>query len=134
MSSTTPQSTAQGKVCIICGDDVSTKPRVKNAEGKYLCKGSCDQAYLKQAKSAPPKPAAAPPSPESTLPPGDDIMARLVAGSPMLNAESCSSCGNSMPTGAVICTRCGFNAQTGKATKTVVSALKREKGSKERSR
>lgn len=95
------------KKCIKCGVDCSGKPRTKDAQGRYTCKACVDaaaKAVAKSVKTA--KPAAAPPE-------DADVMAALLTDSPGVSAEMCPSCGNGMPGGAVVCTLCGYNKQTG---------------------
>ncbi len=115
------------KICVVCGQDVAGKPRVKDAAGRYMCAGACQEKAAAAAKAAA-KPAPAPravtPPPKAppvAKPAGEgSVLGDLISSSPMLNSAMCSECGNPMPGGAVICTRCGFNTQTGKALKTAV--------------
>lgn len=113
------------KICVMCGKDVAGQPRVKDAKGRYLCAGECQQkaAAAAAAKASAPKPASAGPVPPAIAvakADGGNLLTNLIDQSPMLKAATCESCGNPMPGGAVICTRCGFNTQTGKALKTAV--------------
>ncbi len=123
-----------GKTCIVCGKDVSGQPRVKDAAGHYMCAGECQQKAIAAAKTrkdaqAAAKPAApSQPKPASNapLPPGG-LLGQLIDDSPMLNSARCESCGSAMPGGSVICTRCGFNTQTGKVLRTAVIVEKEKK-------
>jgi RNA polymerase subunit RPABC4/transcription elongation factor Spt4 len=132
-----------GKTCVVCGKDVSGQPRVKDAAGHYMCAGECQQkaiAAAKARKDAAAQPKPAPPAPlgptlakkpasSEPLPPGG-LLGQLIDDSPMLKSAKCESCGSAMPGGSVICTRCGFNTQTGKALKTAVIVEKEKKEDK----
>lgn len=97
-----PATEPTKKVCIVCGTDVSGKPRVKNAAGQYVCKGACE-AKIKSSQGG-----------------SDDLMAKLLEASPVLRGKPCANCGTNMKEGAVVCTNCGTNAGTGKKLKTAV--------------
>ena len=136
-----------GKTCVVCGKDVSGQPRVKDAAGHYMCAGECQQkaiAAAKARKDAAAQPKPGPPAPlgptlakkpasSEPLPPGG-LLGQLIDDSPMLKSAKCESCGSAMPGGSVICTRCGFNTQTGKALKTAVIVEKEKKEEKVASR
>jgi hypothetical protein len=117
------------KICVVCGKDVAGQPRVKDAAGRYLCAGECQQraAAAAKAKQAAPPPATVKAAPPPAAAGGGSLMANLIEDSPMLKAAKCESCGSAMPGGSVICTRCGFNTQTGKALRTAVVTLPKEK-------
>jgi hypothetical protein len=116
------------KICVVCGTDVASKPRVKNAQGEYLCKvGDCEKTAIARAKAAASTPRSAPPilsDPDQTL------MSNLIASSPMLSAKSCPTCSAPVTGNAVVCVRCGCNLQTGKQIKTAVihEKVKKEPG------
>jgi hypothetical protein len=120
------------KICVMCGQDVSGKPRVKDALGSYLCAGECEQrsAAVAKARAAAPRvgakvapPVVAKPVAET----GGTFMSNLIDDSPMMKATKCDACGQPMSGSAVLCTRCGFNTQTGKALKTAVVIQSHEK-------
>jgi hypothetical protein len=113
-----PSSTS-GKVCIVCGVDVSRKPRVKDQQGRYMCEGLCERTARERARAAAAKPASSVPA----APPVDDgydMMADLLSESPAVNVSVCPGCGNAMPGGALVCMNCGYNARVGKAAKTTI--------------
>ncbi len=112
-------SSASGKVCIVCGVDVSRKPRVKDQQGRYMCEGLCERTARERARAAAAKPASSVPA----APPADDgydMMADLLSESPAVNVSVCPGCGNAMPGGALVCMNCGYNTRVGKAAKTKV--------------
>ncbi len=122
---------AAGKICAICGEDVSGKPRVKDAQGRYMCAGLCEAKAAEQARarSAPrpkPAPAAAPAAPP-VVSSDAGLLGKLIEDSPMLKSAKCESCGSAMVGGAVLCTRCGYNTQTGKNIRTAVIIEKEQK-------
>jgi len=119
-----------GKVCVVCGTDVSRKPRVKDTEGRYMCEGMCEQAARERAKAAAAKAAAprltsaakpASSRPGASPPPANDdydMMSDLLSDSPAVSATACPGCGNVLSGGALVCMNCGYNARVGKAAKT----------------
>ncbi len=130
-----PGTDSPSKVCVVCGESVAGKPRVKDAAGRYTCAGAChDQhvAAVKAAARAKSESRAAPAPSPGTIPVGDErsVLSDLISQSPMLKAGKCEQCGGVIPQGGVICTRCGFNSQTGKNLRTAVYAEKVKKESK----
>jgi hypothetical protein len=131
-------ATASGKVCIVCGQDCSAKPRTKDPQGRYTCKECFDKLAAKRAQTAappaprpaaPPKPAARPQAPPvaplvEQAPDDDVVMAGLLKDVPAMT-ETCPSCGAGMLAGAAVCTMCGYNKETGRTLAT--KALKAPK-------
>jgi hypothetical protein len=106
-------SPATGKICVKCGTDCSNKPRTKDPQGRYTCKACFDALAAKAAAAkAAPKPKPADPIPIAE-PDDAAVMARLLESSPSLT-EMCPSCGSGMPVGAVVCTICGYDKNTGR--------------------
>lgn len=105
--------TTPSKICIRCGQDCSAKPRTKDTQGRYACKACADAATR-------PKAAAAPVPAETD--PDADLMAALMAQTKPDITESCPSCGSGLAPGAVICTICGYNKQSGKSQKSIIGA------------
>ncbi len=116
------------KVCVICGEDCSGCHRTKDSKGRYYHKDCYDQAKQEQearraaAHAEVPLPSADEPEAMSLL---SEIMDESVDTGP---SQSCLSCGYPLAAGAVICTRCGFNVQSGRALKVKV---KKEKAPRE---
>jgi hypothetical protein len=106
------------KTCAACGADVTSSPRVKDAKGRYFCRACAakKQAELskKVGQSAGPGAALAPAGGDA------DIMSRLVDDSIAKGAVSCPACRRPWKEGAVICTGCGFNKQTGQVVGTQI--------------
>jgi hypothetical protein len=119
---------ATAKTCIKCGTDCSNKPRTKDAQGRYTCK-TCYDAITKAAaaKAAAPKPKAAP-VPLEPEPDDAGVMAALLKDSPGTLTEMCPSCGSGMTAGAVVCTICGYNKETGKTVGAIVEKASSGKG------
>jgi hypothetical protein len=102
----------QMKVCIYCAEDCSSRPRTKDAQGRYACR-SCHEAALAKARPAAAVATAAPE--DGPIPIEDDLLMGLADGAPVAVASSaCPGCGHPLH-GAVVCIRCGFNTSTGKA-------------------
>lgn len=116
-----PTAQPAKKICVVCGTDVDGKPRVKDAEGRYVCKGECEVKLAKKAKAA---------ANTTPLADADDVMSKLVAASPVINAKPCANCGSPLRQGSVVCTNCGTNTETGKKLKTAIIKEKEEKAPK----
>ncbi len=43
-------STSASKVCVLCGEDCSNKPRIKDSHGNYYCKSCHQEAEHRKAK------------------------------------------------------------------------------------
>lgn len=122
-------TTQPTKVCVVCGVDVAAKPRVKDAQGRYVCKGKCEAKLASAAATAAAKSSrkSSPVAIAPAAPGADDIMGNLLSTSPVLNGKPCAACGSAMKTGAVVCTNCGTNVETGKKLKTAIIREKEEK-------
>ncbi len=130
-------STTQAKTCIVCQQDVSSKPRSKDAHGRYVCKEceakavatgaakrASDSAHAAKTESKPEPLAASKPPARSESKGGANAGGYdLFADVP----QPCPSCSAPMKNNASVCTICGFNKETGQALRTRVSA---EKGAK----
>ncbi|MCC6970153.1 MAG: hypothetical protein IT434_08010 [Phycisphaerales bacterium] len=115
------------KICVVCKQDVSNKPRRKDPAGKYICedcakKAAAPASKASDAQSTPTK-APAQPAPANEGVSDDFWNSKM---QPIGGAQTCPGCGTMMPGGAKICTRCGFDTGTGKAVRTRVTV---EKGS-----
>ena len=60
----------------------------------------------------------------------DPILSALVDDAAARAPISCSQCGSGMPKDAVLCTRCGYNSETGRAAKVRVEKAPKVKGEK----
>lgn len=133
-------STTPAKICQICKEDCSKKPRVKDAQGRYSCEACVAQRKAEAAllagadpKPAPesrhpskpgPKPATPEPIPlaldDADSPSAgfwDEAPSSAPAPAAAAPTARCGSCGAPMRGGAVVCTLCGYNSQTGKKMK-----------------
>lgn len=117
---------------MLCGEDVTGKPRTKDAQGRYACKACLDaRSKSRSASAAAPKPAARPAQHSSTAPTSgeDALLANLIDQATANQGPPCEACGTVMAKGAVVCARCGHNRQTGRAIRTTVVAAPKERGS-----
>ncbi len=85
-----------GKICVICGEDCSGRPRIKDPRGRYYCR-SCHElaAQRGQTRAAASQPAE--PAPGTVI---------------------CPSCESALPPGAKVCVACGINVDTGRSIVT----------------
>lgn len=104
------------KTCASCGADVTAAPRVKDAKGRYFCRECAAKMQAALAKKVGGTAAAAP------VPAGGDadIMSKLVDDSIAKGAVSCPACRRPWKEGAIVCTGCGFNKQTGQVVGTQI--------------
>lgn len=109
---------AAERICAVCKADCSTSERLKDKKGRYFHKGCYERAkkaaMAKQKRAQPagaPKRAAAARAPAARAPAA--VPANL----------SCANCTAMMAPGAVLCTSCGYNAQTGQMMQ-MLSAVK----------
>lgn len=108
------------KVCVICGRDCANVPRQKDPQGRYACKSCLDARAIAPSRAkdllvAPP-PKQAPGTPP--VDPDANVGYELLGDIP----EPCATCGAPLAKGIVVCTRCGYNAQTGERITTAVIA------------
>lgn len=77
------------KICVICGEDCSGRPRIKDSKGMYYCKSCHEEALRRKPARAE---AAPPPKPEPELElPEDDgsgMMAEIIEQSEAAATES----------------------------------------------
>jgi hypothetical protein len=98
-----------GKVCVICREDCSHRPRTKDASGRYYCTPCYAQAIARRPGASPSSRRDGP-----ALPPID--AGPLMELAPAVNTtdrRTCVACGHAIATDAVLCTACGYNTQTG---------------------
>jgi hypothetical protein len=102
-----------GKICIVCGQDCSHKPRSKDRQGRYTCD---DCSTRRKADSARNHAAPAPAAADEIIPflEEDSAPSRSAAGSP------CPHCARPMMADAIICMGCGFNRSTGRNVTTAM--------------
>lgn len=117
------------KVCRICSQDCSDKPRVRDRKGRYFCK-ACAMAHAK-------KPAAA----EPAGPAPDDNPYTLDDSAPgasplpieMLDyvdrSPPCPACMHSMPPDAKVCIACGYHVEKGIQSSTLIQRKAGKRGS-----
>jgi len=116
------EADSKAKICGICGTDVTSKSRVKDAQGNYFCKACIDkqQGGAKAPAPGAPKAAGKAPAPASASRDEMNVMAKLINESVSKNATSCPGCRRPMKDTAIICTNCGFNRQTSQVVQTEI--------------
>ena len=110
------------KTCVICGEDCSGRPRIKNARGQYACR-SC---YEARAASKAPAPAQSEQDSEDYGLAGVlDGLADGGAAEPVVPRNAaCPACNLPVAAGQAICTSCGCDLRSGKVAKTKVGRNK----------
>lgn len=122
------------KICIICGEDCSARPRLKDSGGQYACQ-ACVEAKKRQAakaKAPMPKVTAAPAAVAPVADGGigfsmDDYLGDATAVASADPGSHCPSCGAAKPADAIVCMQCGFDSASGKAMSTKVRKAKVKK-------
>lgn len=115
-----PEGPASAKVCTLCGEDCSSRPRVKDQQGRYFCKSCVDRRAAAKPKA--PAPAPPPAEDDSALP--ASFWSDLPTTS---NTSPCPGCGALMSNDAVICLSCGHNRQSGRKAKVKVAKAPRQR-------
>lgn len=125
-------SRGEGKVCVICGEDCSDRPRVKDRRGRYYCKACHDRALILKQHSEPPgpDPTQQPPDiPESNpyAVAGAPLAVEPPTPTPQVKADPdpadqqpflCPGCDSKLAGGTRICVHCGINVDTGRSVVT----------------
>lgn len=115
------------KQCAGCGEDVTSKPRVKDAKGNYFCKACAAKKQAELSKKVGTSAGAG----AAAAGGGDpDVMAKLIDDSLAKGANSCPACRRPWKAGAVVCTHCGFNKETGQMVGTQIKTPETVKGPK----
>ncbi len=110
------QHPSKAKVCRVCSEDCSDRPRTKDRAGNYYCKGCYEQATQKKKQVKAPKPVPPPlaDAQDDSLGLLSDLAAHQASAPPNeANADTCEHCNEPLPKGAALCMNCGFNRQTG---------------------
>ncbi len=105
------------KICVICKQDVSGKPRTKDQHGRYACKACLTARDAAQARETPlhagHEDASAPADVGAYGVEGaDDPMANLLAQEAAASTGvPCPRCSRALPEGATTCAACGFDSK-----------------------
>lgn len=123
------------KTCVICGEDCSGRPRLKDSKGQYACQ-ACVEAKRRPRSQAEAKaktrpkaeaPAAAVAVDDALAGDGGGFSMDQFLGGQAGEADAssyCPGCGAAKPAGAVVCMGCGFDSSSGKAMSTKVRKAK----------
>jgi hypothetical protein len=110
------QAPAPAKICVLCGQDCSKRPRTKDQQGRY----TCDEC-LTRAKAARPA-AVAPAAPPPPIVEDDGPLAIVEDDTPpMRPSMPCPTCARPLAADVMICVGCGFNRATGEKLGTSTS-------------
>ncbi len=102
------------KVCKVCKQDCSNRPRQRDKEGRYTCQDCLDK--LAKAKGG-----SKPVGEQSALDPG---LAAALKGVDQTAMTACPNCGVLLKPGAVLCTGCGYDLEKGRPLRTRLSVEK----------
>ncbi|MEZ6242959.1 MAG: hypothetical protein R3B57_07945 [Phycisphaerales bacterium] len=106
-----PEGTPRQRICRICGQDCSDRPRVKDAKGRYYCR-ACAESVAARKKTAPPPP----PDPEPldlSLDEPDDIAIEPEVEPPRRAAGLCPFCARPLAPDTGRCPGCGYDPAQG---------------------
>jgi hypothetical protein len=102
------------KVCISCGQDCAGRPRVRDGQGRYMCRPCADAG----APRGTPARQDVPTDP-ADVDIGYALAEEQAAAAPVArDTATCMGCGVLMAPGAVLCTRCGYDTRAGAQVKT----------------
>lgn len=114
------------KVCVVCREDCSSRPRTKDSRGNYYCT-PCYEQRLEQVRQGK-APTLVPPVIDDAAPKLDDdifaldpsLIAQEASPAGGASTSACPSCGMGVQPGGIICMNCGCNLQTGQSLRTKV--------------
>lgn len=117
-----PDQNTATKNCIVCGEDCSQRDRVKDRQGRYICKPCYEKAKQKKAAAAEAKKKAKPAADagKNGATPSFDLslfqeLADQERTAPALDvvASICPHCRKPRERWVPVCPECGYNIQTG---------------------
>ncbi|MBL9030590.1 MAG: zinc ribbon domain-containing protein [Phycisphaerae bacterium] len=103
------------KVCVVCGQDCSNRPRMRDPNGRYTCRSCLDAS----AKKAAPK-ASGPKAPAPVEDLAGIIGLEDGPAQPVAAPTICPGCQSSVPHGSRLCVQCGRNLLSGGVVRTAV--------------
>lgn len=129
------QAPANAKICAICGQDCSNRPRTKDPRGRYTYNDCLLNAKLARggevvlpplpssdrAHSALDEPVSLLDDPASEFPPEDDGIVPLAEDDsppPPRPSMPCPNCARPLAPDVVVCMGCGYNRATGERVGT----------------
>lgn len=116
------QASTPAKICVLCMQDCSNKPRSKDKQGRYTCEECAAKRKTAGGPVAVGAAAVGASKPPAAVPADDEVIPFLeeesVASKPV--AVACPNCARPLSGDAVICMGCGFNRQTGRNVTTAM--------------
>ena len=102
---------SSGKICFFCGASCAGQPRGKDPHGRYYHK-----ACMEAARHPEDEPALdAPAEPGLAAEADGGMLSEIFEDAPEPSGQPCPQCGTALVPGAVICTNCGYNTQSGRS-------------------
>lgn len=125
----------EGKVCMICAQDCTDRPRIKNSKGQYACRACVAKTQKAPAAKSPAatpsrsseqrgsasRSAGSAAAPVTGVAAMEEWMSQSTRGQIALGKveqPKCAQCQHPMMPGEVICMGCGMNTQSGKKVRT----------------
>ncbi len=118
------------KICGICHQDCSDRPRVKDQRGRYFCK-ACAMAHAGRAgprAAATAEPDERPYNLDDAEPGASPLPIEMLDHAE--RSTPCPACMHSMPPGAKVCVACGYHVEKGIQSSTQIEMSKGKGGRK----
>jgi hypothetical protein len=113
------RSAGPRKICVLCGENVADRPRLKDAQGRYACRACIEKRRPERAG----KPAARTRGDDDPLAVLAALEASAHAGDAIAGLremKACPVCERIVGDDQVICLNCGADVTTGRKSKTRV--------------
>src|SRR5688572_29239522 len=103
-----PSPTGTAKICTICSEDCSAKPRTKDSHGRYYCRGCYERVRARKGGGASAH------LEDKLATDGDELGGPLALldkivelSAPTVRTTPCANCGYAVSEGVIVCTHCG---------------------------
>jgi hypothetical protein len=111
-------SAAPQKICVVCKQDCASRPRTKDAQGRYTCRSCLDTQQPAPRQNPAPAPRAKTPAPVAVAP----ASPAKAPPAPARPGDPCPLCDAPIPSGAGKCPACGFDKAASKARNAAAHA------------
>ena len=104
-----PRSSPSTKICGLCGEDCSTRPRTRDRRGRYYCRDCYDDEVTRRRRG---EPRAEPVTGEVAG------LLEEIEPAPSVVRAPCPACGELLEPGAILCVHCGASTRGDRGRKT----------------